>query len=259
MSSPKPRGLDEKYARQFCDESVVQAYEHRPPYPNEVFDVLAGLIHDRPRRLLDIGCGRGEIARRMLPHVDAVDAVDISAAMIQRGKTLDGGDDPKLRWICAKAEEADLSPPYALIVAASSIHWMDWHALLPRLAKILTPRGYLAMFDDGTRREPWSLAELIPRFSTNQEFEPYNTVGEFQRRRLFEVAGTHTTTAMPFRQTIEQYIESIHARNGFSRQRMTKASAKAFDDAVRKIVTPHARDGSVEIETISTIVWGKPL
>src|SRR5205809_5090633 len=98
--TPKPKGLDEKYARQFCDESVADAYEHRPPYPDEVFEVLIGLMSDAPRRVLDIGCGRGEIARKIVGRVEGVDAVDISAAMIERGRKLPGGDDPRLKWIC---------------------------------------------------------------------------------------------------------------------------------------------------------------
>ena len=30
---PKPRHLGRPYAEQFCDEAVVSAYRHRPPYP----------------------------------------------------------------------------------------------------------------------------------------------------------------------------------------------------------------------------------
>ncbi len=45
---PKPKHLGPEYAAQFADRSVVTAYRHRPPYPAEVFDVLAGLIAATP-------------------------------------------------------------------------------------------------------------------------------------------------------------------------------------------------------------------
>ncbi len=131
MSPRKPKGLDERYARQFCDGSVVVAYAHRPPYPDEVFDILAGPIRDEPRRVLDIGCGRGACARRLIERADGIDAVDVSVGMIDAGKRLPGGDDPRLHWICDRAEDVSLDPPYALATAASSLHWMDWDVETP--------------------------------------------------------------------------------------------------------------------------------
>ena len=61
---------------------VAKAYRHRPPYPDEVFDVLESLISDRPRTVLDIGAGEGALARPLARRADHVDALDISAAMV---------------------------------------------------------------------------------------------------------------------------------------------------------------------------------
>src|SRR3954469_22850584 len=171
---PKPKGLSTDYARQFQDRSIVEAYEHRPPYPGEVFEILDGLIGTGPRRVLDIGCGRGEVARGMVGRVDRVDAVDFSEAMIERGKLLAGGDDPKLHWICARVEDAELSPPYGLVVAGSSLHWMDWEVVLPKSAGVLAEGGVLATFDDATLPVSWGtkIGALIPKYSTNREFRP---------------------------------------------------------------------------------------
>jgi 2-polyprenyl-3-methyl-5-hydroxy-6-metoxy-1,4-benzoquinol methylase len=113
-------------ARAFQDRSVAAAYRLRPPYPPETFEVLAGLLADGPRVALDVGCGDGAIARPLAPLVDRVDAVDASAAMIEAGKGLPGGGHPRLRWIIGRAEDAPLRPPYALVTAGSSLHWMDW-------------------------------------------------------------------------------------------------------------------------------------
>src|SRR5262245_11507173 len=77
----KPAGLAPEYAAQFQDRSVADAYHHRPPYPDEVFAILTGLITCEPRAVLDAGCGTGDIARRLAPLVARVDAVDFSPAM----------------------------------------------------------------------------------------------------------------------------------------------------------------------------------
>jgi predicted TPR repeat methyltransferase len=79
---PKPTHLGPAYSAMFRDQSVADAYPHRPPYPAAVFDTLAELITDTPRAILDVGCGTGDIARPLVARVDRVDAVDISAAMI---------------------------------------------------------------------------------------------------------------------------------------------------------------------------------
>jgi SAM-dependent methyltransferase len=257
----KPKGLTAEYAEQFCDLSVVRAYAHRPPYPAELYGILRELAVDRPRAVLDIGCGRGEVARGMLDWADRVDAVDASAAMILAGRDLPGGDDPRLRWICSSVECADLSPPYALITAGSSLHWMDWELVLPKLGAALSRRGVLAVFDDQTVAPPWQrqLQAIIPRYSTNRDFEPYNLIEELERRGLFRVIGSSRTAAVPFRQSIEDYVESFHSRNGFSRQRLTHEDADAFDSSVRRLVCPYAdREGNIELQLLSTVTWGRP-
>jgi 2-polyprenyl-3-methyl-5-hydroxy-6-metoxy-1,4-benzoquinol methylase len=75
---PKPKHLSTNYAVQFKDESIVAAYQYRPPYPDEVFAILTGLLSYKPARVLDAGCGMGNIARRLAGMVDGVDAVDFS-------------------------------------------------------------------------------------------------------------------------------------------------------------------------------------
>src|SRR5262249_16297069 len=41
----------------FEETSVAQAYQYRPSYPHEVFDLLEGLLVDQPAHVLDVGCG----------------------------------------------------------------------------------------------------------------------------------------------------------------------------------------------------------
>jgi len=48
---PKPTHLGPQYASQFRDNSVAGAYAARPPYPDEVFDILEALMPGQPCRL----------------------------------------------------------------------------------------------------------------------------------------------------------------------------------------------------------------
>jgi SAM-dependent methyltransferase len=134
---PKPKHLGGEYTAQFKDHSVVQAYRYRPPYPPETFEILCTLLTEEPRVVLDIGCGTGAIARHLIAFVERIDAVDFSPEMIQRAKYLPYGDHPHLHWICGPVEDAPLSPPYTLITAGASLHWMEWKHRFPAFS--LTP------------------------------------------------------------------------------------------------------------------------
>lgn len=259
----KPGGLGPAYRAQFGDESVAAAYGLRPPYPDEPFDVLVGLLAPGSYAILDAGCGRGEMARPLAARADRVervDAVDPSRAMLDAGRRLPGGDSPRIRWIHGYAEDAPLASRYGLVVTATSLHWMDWDVVLPRFRDVLAPGGVLAIVNDGALPTPWddALARIIPRYSTNQEFEPYDLIAELERRHLLQVQGRHTTRSVPFAQSTEDYVESFHARNGFSRDRMPPGSADAFDAEVRRAVAPHCPDGLVRLQVVATITWGRP-
>lgn len=260
LRSRKPDHLGPEFGAQFSDPSVAAAYHLRPPYPDEVFEVLDGLIVDQPRAVLDVGTGTGAIARKLVDRVDRVDAVDPSRAMIARGRQLPGGTSANLHWINAPAETAILNPPYALITAGASLHWMEWSVVLPRFREMLTPNGVLAVITDVVEDVPWKepLGEICARYSTNRRFRPYNVVDEIEERALFKPLGRHRAVAIQFAQSVEDYVASFHARNGFSRDRMTPEAADAFDREVTTIVRPHATDNSVTLRISGEIVWGIP-
>lgn len=261
MTRPKPSGLGPEYAAQFRDRSIIDAYRFRPPYPDEMFELLAGLVTGEPGAILDVGCGAGDLARRLAGEawVDCVDAVDPSSGMIARGRELPGGTHPRLTWITGTAEEAPLRPPYTLITAGSSLHWFDWDVAWPRLDSMLTPDGWLAIVGETDRRKPWTadLGSIITRFSTNRDYAPYNLVEELVARGLFSPAGQRQTAAVPFEQSIDDYVESFHSRNGLSQQRMGSERAAAFDAEVRALLYGWCPSARVELSIVGQVIWGR--
>ncbi len=57
---------------------------------------------------------------------------------------------------------------------------------------------------------------------------------------------------------IDDYIESFHSRNGFSRERMGPAAAAAFDQEARRILLQSYPDGVMSLQIVANIVWGVP-
>src|SRR5215469_15839095 len=151
----RPASLGEKFAARFQDQSVVDRYHLRLTYPPELFHLLSTLIVDEPRVVLDVGCGTGNIARPLAEYVERIDAVDWSAPMLERARTLPGGDSSKIRWQQGKTEDVELDPPYALITAGESLHWMDWNVVLPRFARLVAPNGMLTILYIEEQPLPW--------------------------------------------------------------------------------------------------------
>jgi ubiquinone/menaquinone biosynthesis C-methylase UbiE len=257
---PHPEHLGRDHAVRFRDQSIVDAYHFRPTYPEETFDLLVNLLVDEPHAVLDVGCGRGDIARRLVERVERIDAVDFSLPMIEKGKELPNGNHPHLRWIYGPAEEAPLDPPYALITAGQSIHWMDWDAVMPRFRAALTPHGSVAVVTvEGSL--PWDseIAPIIRRYSTNQRYQPVDLIAEWQARKLFEVRGKQATAPVYFAQPLDAYIESFHGRSSLSRDHMSKEAAAAFDAEMRAVVHKYLTDEIVGGEIYGTIFWGRPI
>lgn len=256
----KPKHLGTQYAEVFKDASVVEAYRHRPPYPVEVFEILNDLITGEPRHVLDVGCGTGFIARNLVNYVDRVDAVDFSRNMLETAKRLPNGDHPRLSWLYGAVEEVELEPPYALITAGESLHWMDWNVVMPRFYQLLSPGAYLAMIGHDTPPAPWydALREIIPRYSTNKDFQAYNLVDILQQHGLFQMVGQKITAPVPFVQSVDDYIESFHSRNGFSKERMGAQQAEAFDKEAREILLKTYSEGVMNLQVVGHVVWGRP-
>jgi SAM-dependent methyltransferase len=256
----KPTFLGPQTASAFQEPSVVAAYPYRPPYPESLFELLLGLIAGGQRVVLDVGAGTGDIARRLAAMVERVDAVDWSAAMIARGRLLPGGDSPRLRWMRGRAEEAPLDPPYGLVTAGESLHWMDWAVVMPRFREALVPGGFVAILQREELSVAWSdeLLKLIQRYSTLRGYQQLDLIAELTRRGLFTKSGEWRSKPEAFVQSVDDYIESMHSRSSFVRERMHAADLVAFDDALRLLLERHAVNGMVELRLAASAVWGTP-
>ena len=180
--------------------------------------------------------------------------------MVDAGRGLVGGEAKNLRWIVGRAEDAPLNPPYDLAAAGQSLHWMDWGVVLPRLASVLAPAGTLAIVGWDHAPPAWQepLAALIRHASTNREYRPYDLVQELTGRNLFVPMGQWEGHTQSYWQLAADYVESLHARNGLSWDRMAPEAAEEFDQAVHRITQPFQVQGRLELFTAAQVVWGRP-
>jgi trans-aconitate methyltransferase len=253
--------LDEKFAARFQDQSVVDRYHLRLTYPPELFGLLSALIVDEPRAVLDAGCGTGNIARPLAEYVDRIDAVDRSLPMLERARTLPGGASPKIRWLHGRTEDTvETVPPYALITAGESLHWMDWGVVLPRWSREISSHGVLAIAYMVDQTTPWSegAEQIVRRFTTNPAYVPFNWIHDLTTHHLFEPLGEQETAQVSVQQTVEDYIAAHHARSSLSLDAMSAENALWFDVEMQALLAPFAREDMLTLTVVGGITWGRP-
>lgn len=261
---PKPHHLSAEYGAQFQDPAVAAVYRKRPPYVPETWDLILEQFPDAGpsvhRAVLEVGSGTGEIAIPLSARLERVDAIEPSDAMLAIARSTEGSE--RVRWHQTSAEEFEYSDTYDLIICAQCLAWLDWPTVFPRFASALKTEGLLIIVGQEALEElPWlpALKRIVARYSTNQHFQPFDLLDEIQSRGLFQIHSRQATAFQPFTQTIDDYVESIHARNGFSRDRMTAEAARAFDAEVIDLLNLHHPDGMIQGTNRSWITWGKPL
>jgi hypothetical protein len=172
-----------------------------------------------------------------------------------------GGDHPNIRWLVARAEDAPLDGPYALAVAGASLHWMDWDVVLPRVAEQLAPDAVLAIVVSPGVPPPWAddLREITSRYSVIRDWQNADLMALLESRGVFKHVAKEHLAPEPYSRTIDEYVDGQHATSGLARGRMGAGSARAFDDEVRALVTPYAKDGVLELAADAEVDWGTPL
>ena len=152
------------------DRYLVYADERGRPF----VDLLARVGATDPRRVVDLGCGPGNLTgllARRWPGA-AVTGVDSSAAMVDRARSSQAPDAPGVRFETGDVRTWRPERPVDVLVANAVYQWVPGHLeLLPQLVGEVAPGGWFAFQVPGNFAEPSHvlLHELAadPRFAAH--------------------------------------------------------------------------------------------
>lgn len=135
--------------RQTFDSAASQYQTARPDYPPELFDDLLAMARlTPPAALLEIGCGPGKATIPLARHGFAITALELGPHLAAAAEA-NLRDHDNVEVINASFE--DWRPPegarFDLVYAATAWSWVDPDVKYVKTAKLLRPRGHLAVWD----------------------------------------------------------------------------------------------------------------
>jgi SAM-dependent methyltransferase len=129
--------------------------------------LLLDLLPPGPGIALDVGCGTGRFARRLAATGMAVEAVDVSAAMVEAAAGLGSPGPGKIVYRQADVT-TDVLPPahYDFISCLASLHHMPFETVT-KLRRALVPGGVLVVLTPARPSSPADWAREVAAMPLN--------------------------------------------------------------------------------------------
>ena len=130
---------------------------YRPGYPEAFFDDVVARFHlDGTGRLLDLGCGTGQLTIPLARHVGSAIGMDPEPEMLDEAATqTEAADVTNVTWV--QGSSADLPAElgrFRLVTMGRSLHWMDREQVLSALGGMVDADGGLVIVNDGCLVRP---------------------------------------------------------------------------------------------------------
>lgn len=158
----------------------IDAASQPPPPPDELEqDLLLRIEPLRGTRVLDLGCGIGNLTIELLARGAEVTALDLSPKMIetarQRVERFSGGG--PVEWVVAPAEKTGLpDSSFDLVVGKWILHHADIGALAGEIHRVLRPAGRAIFIENSGTNPLLAFARKhvagragVPRLGTEDE------------------------------------------------------------------------------------------
>jgi len=228
----------DRSVRVLFDQAAAAYDEARPGYPPELINKLIELAElPEKARILEIGCGTGQITRPIAERGYEIVAVELGEHL--KAQVIHNSFE---KWI------AD-THPFDLVLSAQAFHWIDPEIGYPKIRHLLKDSGQLAvvynLFRGGSGAIYQDLdAVYRDRFPHRDEQEALPSLQRSVERTMASIrdSGLFSDPTMWDHPWVETYDTARYARllESFSDHRNMDESARMqLIDEVRTIIDKH--------------------
>lgn len=128
-------------------ETTVEFYRFREPYPRAFFEQVAEqLALTRDARMLDVGCGPGNLAIGFAPFVGTCTAIDQEPEMLHAARQAaeQAGVNVEFRQVAIQGFDAPQSA-YDFVTVGRALHWFPPGPTLAVFERIVAAGGHIAL------------------------------------------------------------------------------------------------------------------
>lgn len=235
-------------------ETVVDFYRYREPYPLEFFSTVAErLLLTRQTRLLDVGCGPGNLAIGFAPFTGSSTAIDLEPEMLRVARAAAAAAKVEIAFIEKGIEDLAVGAgSFDFVTIGRALHWLSRESTLAVLERILAPAGRIAICGASSSDSPvnawtaefkrvrteWAADHDESRYKI--DLDQWFAASGFRRLEEIEVAHRHAVGIAELIGRALSYSTTSPAVLGERRPQ--------FEAAVESALTPFAIAGALEEE-----------
>jgi SAM-dependent methyltransferase len=238
----------------------------RPAYPPRLIERVADLCDlDRSHRLLDLGCGPGQLALAFAPFAGELVGIDPEPAMLALAARL--AAEAGLRIELIEGSSYDLGPAlgsFHVVVIGRAFHWMDRADTLRRLDRLIEPGGAIALFDDDYPKLPdnrWraDFTALVEEYAAGDDDRRRRKSADWPIHESFLLdsafAHLERIAVIERRRTpVDRLVDRALSMSSTTPDRLGARTAE-LADRMRAAMARHAADGLVtEVVEASALV-----
>jgi len=183
--------------------STVEFYRYREPYPPEFFPEVARRLElTKHTRLLDVGCGPGNLVIGFAPLVGTCTAIDVEPEMLDTARKNAARVNVSVTFLQTPIQDLHAGPnSFDLITVGRALHWLPREETLAVFGRILALGGHIAVCgcsgpEDRNAwtaeyrrvRDAWT-SEDLSRYK--MDFEKWFEGSRFAKSAQIEVPYTH--------------------------------------------------------------------
>ncbi len=238
-------------------ETAADFYHYREPYPREFFETVAATLGlARQTRMLDVGCGPGNLAIGFEPYVGSITAIDVEPEMLRVAAQAAQKAQAHIAFKETKVEDLVAADgAFDFVTIGRALHWLSPPETLAVFDRIVASGGSIAIcgsFATDAPANAWNV-----RFQAlRREWSPDRDESRYKPDMDLWFAPSHFRRAEEISVVHQQKLtipDLIGRGLSFS---MTSPAALGdrrtqFEMAIEEALTPFAKDGTLEEQLVA--------